>query len=537
MVNFGPLNWYILCGYITINLALGYILSRKVSSAQDFYVGRKTTPWWAIGISVVATYVSAMTFLGAPAWAYKEGLSVIAIHMNYPIVIFVVITYFLPFFYNSKVVSIYDYQEKRFGKTSRSVISIIFMVTQALSSAAVLYGASLVIGFITGIGVIPCILIVAVIALIYTALGGITAVIWTDVVQSIILLLGGMLIMYALMSDMPESFAKTFADLKSAGKINPIDWSMDWEKTTTIWAGVIAMSLYHITVYGGNQMMIQRTLAAKNIGDAKKSFLMMGFAAFFIYFFFIVLGVLFYDYYQGKPFDDDNMIILKFASDYGLPGLMGILASVVVAASMSSLDSALNSLSTITTVDFYEKYFKPNQSSGHYLVMSRWFTLIWAVLIVVPAIGYTTTEGSILELLSKVGSYFVGSKLAMYALGFYSKHTTEKGLLIGVAIGMVSVWFIAFTTAISWPWYGLIGAAITVIISIPTSIMTDGFQKQWSPYTVKAQKAMFREKGIPEKDNGWYLVPGRVDRISYYLLGFFLFTLLFLVILQYLPWG
>ncbi|MEP2509299.1 MAG: sodium/solute symporter [Reichenbachiella sp.] len=533
MVEFGVLNWTILVGYIAINLLLGYVLSKKVDSAEDFYVGRKTTPWWAIGISVVATYVSAMTFLGAPAWAYKEGLSVIAIHLNYPIVIFIVITYFLPFFYNSKVVSIYDYQEKRFGKTSRSVISIIFMVTQALSSAAVLYGTSLVIGFITGIGVIECILIVAAIALVYTALGGITAVIWTDVVQSAILILGGVVIMYALLSDMPQSFAQTLAELKASGKINPVNWSFDWTQTTTVWAGVIAMTLYHTTVYGANQMMVQRTLAAKNIGDAKKSFLMMGFAAFFIYFFFILLGALFYHYYEGKPFENENMIILEFAASYGLPGLMGILTAAVVAASMSSLDSALNSLSTITTVDFYEKYFKPNQSTEHYLKTSRWFTVAWAVLIVLPAIGYTLTEGSILELLSKVGSYFVGAKLSMYALGFYSKHTTERGLLIGVAAGMIGVWIIAVTTSIAWPWYCLIGAAINVGVTIPASIMLDGFQKDWSLYSIRAQKAMFKEKGLQEKDNGWYIVPGKIDSASYYLLGFFVISLLFLVAIQY----
>ena len=104
------------------------------------------------------------------------------------------------------------------------------------------------------------------------------------------------------------------------------------------------MSIFHITVYGANQMMVQRTLAAKNIGDAKKSFLLMGFTAFFIYFLFFLLGVLFYGYYGGKEFDDGNTIILSFAADYGLPGLMGIIAAAIVAASMSSLDSSFNSL-------------------------------------------------------------------------------------------------------------------------------------------------------------------------------------------------
>jgi SSS family solute:Na+ symporter len=292
------------------------------------------------------------------------------------------------------------------------------------------------------------------------------------------------------------------------------------------------MSIFHITVYGANQMMVQRTLAAKNIGDAKKSFLLMGFVAFFIYFLFFFLGILFYGYYGGQEFDNGNTIILSFVTDYGMPGLMGIIAAAIVAASMSSLDSSFNSLATISTVDFYQKYFRKNESPEHYLTVSRAFTVFWAVLIIVPAIIYSSFEGSVLQTLSKIGSYFVGAKLSMYGLGFFSKQTTEKGLLVGVAFGFVMIWYLATQTDIAWPWYCLFGGGVNIIVSLVASRLIDGVQTEWSEYSITGQKRKFKEGNLPEKEDGWYLVPGKVDKVSYLLLVFFAATVLFLFMFE-----
>ncbi len=526
------LNWIIIICYLILNLVLGFVLSKKVKTAKDFYLGKKNTPWWAIGISVLATYVSAMTFLGAPAWSYKSGLSVIAIHLNYPLVIVIVMALFVPFFMQTGVVSIYEYQEKRFGKTSRTTISIIFLITQLLSSAAVLYGSALVIGYIIGVDIITSIIVVSIITLIYTSLGGITAVIWTDVLQSAIFLIAGIIMFFALINELPDSLSDTLEILKTKGKINPINVSTDLSEVTTIWGGIIAMTIYHITVYGANQMMMQRTLGAKNMGDAKKSLAFMGFSAFFIYFLFIFIGVLFYQYYNGREFDNDNTIMLEFAENQGFPGLIGIIAAAVLSASMSSLSSALNSFSTISTEGFYKKYFKPNKSPEHYLLVARMSTVFWTILIIIPAIYFTESKGSILELLTKVASYMVGAKLSMYGLGFYSKHTTERGLLIGVAAGFVALIITNYYTNIAWTWYAVIGSLVNIIVSISASLLLDGKQKEWSLYTIKGQKEKFKQSNKPAKENGWYIIPSKLDSVSYYLLAFFVLTLIFLLLIQ-----
>lgn len=531
---FSSLDWGIVLVFIVTNLAMGWVLGRGVKTAREFNVGSGKTPWWAIGVSVVATYISALSFLGAPAWAYSDGLAALAIHLNYPIVILLVTAFFLPFFYNSGVASIYEYQERRFGTTSRAVMSAIFLVTQGLSTGAILYATALVLKFITGIPIPWAIVAITVLALIYTTMGGMLAVIWTDVFQAVILFGGAIVIMIALILLMPEPIADVLGNLKAAGRLSAIDTTLDANVPTTIWSGLIGMTLFHVTVYGANQMMVQRTLGARSIGDAKKSYLLMGYAAFPVYFLFFFIGVLAWGYYQGRPFDNTNEIILQFALDSGVPGLLGVLAAAVLAASMSTLSSAFNSMATASVIDFYERYFRKGASDAHYLAATRIMTLFWGGVIIIPAILYANSSGSILEVLSKIGSYFVGAKLGMYGLGFFSKHTTERGLLVGVFIGFVVIWAVATMTAIAWPWYCLIGGGATMGVGWVASRLLTGRQGEWSPYSIPGQRARFSVSGAPTSVDGWSTVPGRIDAKSLWLVVYLAATILGLVALEYL---
>jgi len=537
MPEFGILNWSIVLVYLVGNLLLGWIMSRRVKTATDYNFGDRSAPWWAIGISVIATYVSALSFLGGPAWAYGDGMAALAIHVNYPLVIFVVVVVFLPFFFNSGVASIYEYLEKRFGRTSRTVMSIIFMMTQSITTASILTATAVVVTFVTGIDPKTSIIIMTVIVLVYTLMGGMNAVIWTDVLQGVILFIGaGIILFYLLDAVAPMSSATTF--LAENGKLNPLNTDLDFSVAPTVWAGVFAMTLFHITVYGANQMMVQRALAAKNIGDAKKSYMLMGYAAFFLYFVFFFVGALLYVHFEGKPFEQPNEIILTFANALAIPGLMGILAAAILSASMSSLSSAFNSLSTVSVSDIYKPFVKSDGSEAHYLNMSRVFTLVWAVAVIPMAYAFISSGGSILETLSQVGSYFVGAKLAMFGMGFFSKHTTEKGLLVGVAAGAIGLVAIVgfggmmgvdgLYPDIAWPWYVVIGGGINVAVSWIASVVLDGFQREWHEQTVPGQIRHFRESGQAEKQGGWYIVPGRIDRSLWGLPLMFVVIILFL---------
>lgn len=532
MSNFGTLNWTILATYILGTLVLGFFLSKRVETAEHYYLGRRMTPWWAIGISVIATYFGAPSFLGGPAWSYVEGFSVIFIHINYPIAVAIVVSVFLPFFYNSGVPSIFDYLERRFGLASRTFMSAVFLFGNIAYSGIMLFTTALVIEFITGIDVVTAIMIVAVVAVTYTMLGGISAVIWTDVIQSGILFVGAIITLILLIANLPNGFVGTLQELKAAGMADPFETSFDPSLVGTIWTGIVAMSIYHVVVYGVNQMMIQRTLAAKTLRDAKKSYIMMGYVAFLGFVLFFGMGILFYSYYGGQDFENGNLIILDFVANAGFPGLMGIITAAIVAAAMSSLDSSLNSMATVTTIDFYQKFFRKEGSPEHFLVASRWFTLMWAIVMVIPAIIMTKSSGSVIEILSKVGSFWVGAKLAMFGMGFYSKHTTQRGLMVGVIAGFLTLWYVEYNMDVAWPWYCAIGGLVSIVVAWVSSIAMDGFQKEYSLYTVKGQQAMYREKGLPEKEDGWYVVPGKVDKASWVLLAYFVVCVIALWVLH-----
>lgn len=535
MTDFGVLNWTIIATYMLGNLWLGYKMSHRIHSAKQYYIGDKSAPWWAIGISVMATYVSALSFLGGPAWAYGDGMAALAIHVNYALVIFVCCSLFVPFFYNAGVVSIYDYLDRRFGVTSRTIMSGLFIITITITAASILTATAIVVTFATGLDSVYAIILMTAIVLVYTLMGGMNAVIWTDVLQGIILIIGALIIFTFLLAKI-GALPEAFAFLEANGKLNPINTDLDFTIAPTIWAGVIAMTVYHITVYGANQMMVQRVLAAKTIGDAKKSYLVMGYGAFFLYFVFFFVGALLYVFYEGRPFEQSNAIILIFTESLAIPGLLGIIGAAILSASMSSTSSAFNSLATVTITDFYKPFVKPDADDAHYLAASRWVTVLWALVIIPMAIAFVQSTGSILETVSSVLSYLVGAKMAMYGMGFYSKHVSERGLIIGVIAGFVAVYISARGVPalgiadpnIAWPWFAVIGAVANIAVAWLASIVLDGFKSEWHSYSVPGQQALFVAENKPEMEAGWHLVPGRVEKPVWGLLAMFAAILVFL---------
>ena len=590
MTQFGLLNWAIVGAYLVLNLGLGAWMSRRVRTARDYYLGDRTAPWWAIGVSVVATYVSALSFLGGPAWAYGDGMSALIIHTNYALVVFACVVFFIPFFYNAGVPSIYDYLERRFGRAARLTMSALFLFSMGLGAASILTATAIVITFATGVPTALAVAGMAGVVVVYTVMGGMNAVIWTDVLQGVILVVGALVILVALLGAVgPLPDALAFLDAR--GRLDPINWEPTLAIPPTVWAGVFAMTLYHVTVYGSRQFMIQRALAAKSMGDAKKSYLVMGFAAFGLYFVFFFIGALLYVFYGGEPTDAPNALMLDFAATLAVPGLLGLLGAAILSASMSSCSSAFNSMATVIVTDFYELVFRPGRSKGHYLFVSRVATVAVGAAVIPVALAFasTTGESSILETLSAVGAYFVGAQLALFGMGFFSKHTTEAGLLWGVAAGFAGLLLVVplgplegpvsrlwggGAPEVAWPWYPVIAGGINIAVAHGVSVLQRPTREKvadagillggallawwaspvpviglvavagvtfvlvltlnrvrggaWPDMSVPGQAGMFRREGLAEMEDGWHLVPGRVEPVVWLLPVWFAATLAFL---------
>ena len=338
--------------YVITTLLISYLVNNRSSNSGDFSTGGKQFGWFTAGISILATYISAMTFIGIPGWVYSHGMEAMIIHLNYPIVIFFTVIFFVPVFYRLGLTSIYEYLEYRFGVVARTINSVVFLVVQCISAGVILYAVALIVVQVLPVSIVEAIIYISIFTACYSYAGGISTVIWTDMLQSAVLVVGSITIFVILLTQINS------VDLISRESLNIINLEFDLGVDTTLWAGVLAVSFLHLSVYGTNQLIIQRTLATKCEKTAQKSMLLCGYGAFFIYLFFAVLGVLLSVFYQDQVFENSNEVILDFVFNHTTPIVIGLVISALAAAAMSTLDSTYNSMATVATFDIYKRFIR-----------------------------------------------------------------------------------------------------------------------------------------------------------------------------------
>jgi SSS family solute:Na+ symporter len=450
-------------------IGLSMLLGRGQSNEEDYFVGGRKLSWWTVGLSTMATQTSAISFISIPAFvALKEGggLTWLQYELAVPLAIIIVMAFLIPFFRKLELVSVYEYLEWRFGSSVRFLVGGIFLISRGLATGVGVYASGIVLAVCLGIPLWLTILIIGVVTVIYDTIGGITAVVYSDVVQMVVLISGIIAcIVYAAeivggLDDVWATFPGTrrmaidpSTGLKSAGTSVPF-WAF-------LFGGIFLYSSY----YGTDQSQVQRELSAATTTETKKSLLLNGFARFPLTALYVLLGMVMLAVYQNSPelieripYDKPDYLVPQFILLYLPQGMRALLFASLLSAAMSSLDSALNSLSASTVHDFIVPRLK---NKDKLLLVSKLTTLSWGILITGFAFLVGNISETVIESINKIGSAFFGPILAAFIVGVISKKATAgsitTGILAGVGFNLV-LWLTM--PGVYWMWWNMTGFLI-----------------------------------------------------------------------------
>jgi len=496
-----PIDWTILIVYILVIIYMGFYVGRSQRSQEDYYLGGREMPSWQIALSIVATQVSAISLIGAPAFiAMKPGGGLVWLQYEFaiPLAMMLIMLTVVPMYHKTGVISIYEYLEKRFGSATRTILSLIFMASRGLAAGVALLATSIVTSVCMDMPLFHTVLLIGVISIIYTTLGGIRADIYSDILQLVILWSGAIICLWVLLgligNDPFDGMARTTADRYRV--FNMSGSGLGDGETFGFWPMLVGGFFLYLSYYGCDQSETQRLLTARGAKQAQKALFYNGMIRFPLVITYCSLGIFLIPFLNSHPGflkrlagQSPDFLLPHFLLVYMPHGLLGLLIAGIFAASMSSLDSILNSLSAVTWRDFLQKYFTrfktiPREKE---VWVSKILTVLWGLLCTVFALGMIGGPETVLVLVNKIGSAFYGPILATFWLGILTKKATQPGAITGLGTGVamnIFVWQF-FGKAVSWLWWNPIGFFTSFIVGYGISLafpkkrpeVSEGLQK------------------------------------------------------------
>ena len=435
--RFGWVNYAVLGGYLCALVLMGFYFSRRENSTDDFFKAGGRVPWWAAGLSIFGTQLSAITFMAIPAKSFSTDWRWFIMNMTIIMVAPVVVFLFLPFYRRLHITTAYEYIEKRFNLLTRVLASGMFILFQLARIGIVLYLPSIALSVVTGVSIEVCITVMALLSIAYTVMGGIEAVIWTDVIQ-VIVLLGGALLVLCVIPFSIQGGWNSMVDLsESADKLRALDFHFHW-KSATFWVlifGGLGGSFYG---YACDQAVIQRYLTTKTEKDAAKGIWAGAVMAIPATLIFFGIGTALFAFFKNQP-EALNPIIQK--SDAIFPwyivtqlpiGVSGLLIAGIFAAAMSSLDSSMNSVATAFTTDFYRR-LKPGVTDHACLKVAKGVTAVIGLSGMALALAMTTWNiDSLWQQFSRFIGLFGGGLAGLFILAVCTERTSSTGALVGL---------------------------------------------------------------------------------------------------------
>ncbi len=476
------LDLTIIIAYLGGITLLGVLLRRGQRNLRDYFLGGRTAPWWALALSVVATETSTLTIIGTPALAFAGNLGFLQLVLGYLAGRVGIVALFLPHYFRGEFYTAYEYIEQRFGKRMRAAAATLFLVTRALAEGVRVAAVALVVGAAFGTGPRASVALVLGLTLLYTFEGGMKAVIWTDVAQTVLYLGGSLAAFFLLLHRIPGGWAEVVLVSAAAGdKLRVFDFSFslrDPAKTYTFWSGLVGGCFLTMASHGTDQTIVQRLLAARSQRESKIALLSSGAVIFGQFALFLVLGVMLFVWHGAPPIAAGasyDWVFPNFIVSAMPAGLRGLMMASILAVAMSNLSGSLNSLAASSVVDFRNlrggAVAIDAGSQARLLRRSRWMTVVWGVVLLFLG---TIHWGPLLEAGLTIASITFGSLLGIFLLGFLVRRANAIGAFVGMITGLAAMFVIQREKLLVWTWFVLAGAVITFGVGLIVSLASPG---------------------------------------------------------------
>jgi SSS family transporter len=466
---------------------VGVYFARRETSTEEFFLGGRKIPWWAAGLSIFGTQLSAITFMAIPATAYGSDWRRFAGQIMVLPIIAMVIFCFLPLFRRLNVTTAYEYLEARFSLTVRLFASSLFILFQLGRMGIVLLLPAIALSAVTGIDTYLCIALMGILATAYTTMGGISAVIWTDVLQVFVLIGGALLCLIVAVSD-AGGISASIDLAQAAGKFDIFEWR--WSSSDMVaWVLIVGFFFTNLVPYTTDQTVIQRYLTTSDEKQAARSLWLNLAITIPTGILFFGLGTALFVYYTGNPElkaalpEKADQLVPWFVVTHLPAGVAGLVVAGIFAAAMSSLDSSMNSIATAIVNDFVERFDAPGPRKDR-LSLARKLTVLLGIIGTSAAMLLATYEIKYLfDFFQKVMGLFGGGLAGVFLLAVFTKKTNARGAFAGLVLGGLATIAVAFFTQINFLLYAAVGATTCVGVGYGVSLATGGNQKNLAGLT------------------------------------------------------
>lgn len=513
-MNISWIDMAILFVYLGAMACMGLYFAKRNKDTEQYFLGGRSFGGVVIGLSLVGTSISSITFLAFPADAFKTSWIRFLTAFTMPVAVFVASRFFLPFFRKTNVTSAYEYLEGRFGSSVRLYAASVFIVAQLVRVAIILYLLSLLVYEVTGLNPVMCVIITGVFVSFYTITGGIDAVIWTDVIQTIVLVAGGVLCLIVIVAKLPGglgeiiSTALEYKKLSFCDYINgqPVDipFGLSLQKKTISMMFILGITSW-MTAYCSDQNIVQRYCASKSTKEARKAMWISVASSIPIWAFYMFLGTALFVFFHHFPTEattemlsgvrKSEQVLPFFIINYLPPGVLGVVIAAAMSAAMSSLDSNINAVSTVFIVDIYRRYFAKDKQDSHHLKVARIVAVVVSVIMVSGAIILLNTKTQTLQDTANIlVSVLTGGILGIYLMGFFSRAGDWRAVWCGIVCTAVfTVWTILcgknllpdnWCGAFDLYYTGLIGNIIMFVVGFVVAAMLSKHKRELRNLTV-----------------------------------------------------